>query len=137
MAYNRSIFSKGTVTYRDLNISFKSHPFTGDLRIVEDVEAIKQSLTTLLYTNFGERPFRPNLGAGLGDLLFQPMDQITKQELGSAITNVITNWEPRIKIINLQISDKSDENSLEISLVFSMLNISNPKKIDIILKRVR
>lgn len=137
MAYNKGVFSKGTVTYKDLDISFKAHPFTGDIRTKEDLEAIKQSLTILLETNFGERPFRPNLGAGLNDLLFAPLDQITSIELSNNIKNVIENWEPRINVLSLQVTDKPDDNALEVSLVFSMLNISQPVKLTIILQRVR
>lgn len=137
MAYNQGIFSKGTVTYRDIDLSFKPHPFTGDLRVKEDLDAIKQSLTVLLETNFGERPFRPNLGGGLGDLLFAPLDQITTIELSNNIKNVIQNWEPRINVVRLTITDKPDDNSLEVSLLFSMLNISQPQKLTIILQRVR
>lgn len=135
--YNTNIFTTGTITYSDLDISFKSHPFTGDLRTVSNIDSIKQSLKTLLYTKFGERPFRPNLGTKLGNLLFKQLDQITKIELDTEIRNVIQNWEPRININDLQINDKPDDNAIEIALIFSMLNISEPIKIDIILHRTR
>ena len=135
--YNRSIFSKGTVTYTDLDISFKAHPFTGDLIVKTDANAIKQALTNLLYTNFGERPFRPSIGAGLDNLLFEPLDELTHAELQNAITLVINNWEPRIAILDLVINEQPDDNSLAITLSFNIVNISQPQTITVILKRVR
>lgn len=135
--FNRGIFTKGTTTYRDFDISFKSHPFTGDIRTKEDVEAIKQSLTNLLYTNFGERPFRPLLGAGLDDLLFEPLDRITTTELDIVIRTLVRNWEPRVQIIDLKFKDNSDSNSLEIVFTFNVINISEPQIVNVILKRIR
>ena len=115
----------------------KSNPFTGDLRLQTDLGAIKQSLTNLLYTNYGERPFRPNLGGGLDHLLFEQLDPLTVLELDQSIRNVIQNWEPRVKIISLGINAQPDQNALGITLAFSLLNISAPQTISIILKRTR
>lgn len=137
VGFNRGIFTKGTVTYRDFDISFKSNPYSGDIRTKEDVEAIKQALSNLLFTNFGERPFRPLLGGGLDGLLFEPLDPITSLELDSAIRVLVDNWEPRVRIISLEVKDNTDQNSLEITLVFNVINISEPQTINVILKRIR
>jgi len=136
-SYNNNIFTKGTVTYSDFDMSFKSNPLTGDLRKKTDVESIKQSLKTLLYTNFGERPFRPYMSGGLTDLLFEPLDQITTLELEKSIRTVISNWEPRVSIVSLSVTENSDRNELEVSLKFDMVNTIAPQSINIILKRVR
>lgn len=135
--YNRSIFTSGTTTYTDIDMSFLASPTTGDIRKKSDEAAIKQSLTNLLYTNFGERPFRPGIGGNLGDQLFEPLDQITRSQLDYAIRTTINNWEPRIQIEALVINDKPDQNALEVTLKYSMLNIIAPATISILLKRTR
>ena len=61
-------------TFKDLSVTFKKHPVTNDLVSVKDKVAIAQSISNLLQTNKGERPFQPELGSGLRDLLFEPLD---------------------------------------------------------------
>ena len=61
-------------TFKDLSVTFKKHPVTDDLVTVKDKSAIAQSITNLLMTRKGERPFQPELGSGLQDMLFEPLD---------------------------------------------------------------
>ena len=61
-------------TFKDLNITFKPHPVTGDLTTVKDEAAIKQAIINLLLTNRGERLFAPRIGSSLSDLLFEILD---------------------------------------------------------------
>lgn len=135
--YYQPLFTQGTTQYQDFDMSMKPNPFTGDLRLVTDLADIKQSLTNLLYTNFGERPFRPTVGGGLTNLLFETLDQITAFELNTNIRTVISNWEPRITVLELDINEDEDANGIQITLVFQMVSVSQPQTISITLQRVR
>ena len=137
MAYNRNIFVSGTTKYKDVDISFKPHPLTGDIRTKSDLDAIKQSLKNLLFTNFGERPFQHNLYGNLNNLLFEPLDDIVIEELKKSITTVINNFEPRIRVIYLDVKGGIDENEVSVTIQFNMINIIEPQTIKTILKRVR
>ena len=64
-------------TFKDLNITFKTHPITGDLTIKKDEADIKQSVTNLLLTIKGERLFNDDIGSRLNELLFEPLDYAT------------------------------------------------------------
>ena len=61
-------------TFKDLSITFKKHPVTDDLVTVKDKSAVAQSIKGLLLTRRGERPFQPDLGSGLQNLLFEPLE---------------------------------------------------------------
>ena len=61
-------------TFKDLSVTFKKHPVTDDLVTVKDKAAIVQSITALLLTKKGERPFQPNLGCNIQNVLFEPLD---------------------------------------------------------------
>ena len=135
--YTNSIYTLGTVTYQDLDISMKANPFTGDLRTVTNADAVKQSIMTLLYTEYGERPFRPNLGGGVHGQLFEPLDLVTQMTLTNSITNVIQNWEPRVNIISLQVTEDPNNNALAISMTFNMVNITTPLQLNMLLQRTR
>jgi len=135
--YNRNIFTKGTATYTDIDMSFQTHPLTGDIRKKTDLDSIKQSLKNLLFTNYGERPFRPLLAGNLNDLLFEPLDDIIIEELKKSITTTVNNYEPRIDIISLEITPKGSDNELGVTLTFNMINYTEPQIINTIIKRQR
>jgi phage baseplate assembly protein W len=136
-SYNKNIFTKGAVTYKDFDFSFNPHPVSGDLRTKTDLEAVKQSVKNILLTNFGERGFTPIFGGGLNNLLFEPLDQIIRIELDKTIRAAIRNFEPRIDIIDLTIKEDVNNNSLEVTLKFNMINALDPQTINVILKRIR
>ena len=52
-----------TQSFKDVNITFKKHPVTGDVVVSKDASAIKQAIVNLLLTNKGERPFKPDYGS--------------------------------------------------------------------------
>ena len=52
-----------TLSFKDINITFKKHPVTNDLVVSRDASAIKQAISNLLLTNRGERPFNPDYGS--------------------------------------------------------------------------
>lgn len=136
--YNKPIFTSGTVVYKDFDISFKSHPTTGDLRSKTNEEAIKQSLKNLIFTNLGERPFRRDLYGGINSLLFEPMNQVTQLILVDRLTALISNWEPRVEIIAIDVPEQDfDRGSISISIKYNVLNIVGLQTLDLILHRVR
>ena len=61
---------KSTRTYIDLDLDFTRHPVTNDVVKITDVEAVKRSVKNLINTQFYERPFHPELGCGVRDMLF-------------------------------------------------------------------
>ena len=55
-----------------LDLDFTRNAVTNDVNVVEDVIAVKRSVRNLVQTNFYERPFNPELGCGVRELLFEP-----------------------------------------------------------------
>ena len=58
-----------TLSFKDINITFKKHPVTNDLVVSKDASAIKQAIVNLLLTNKGERPFNYDYGSDILHLL--------------------------------------------------------------------
>ena len=69
--------NKSVRTFKDLNLDFTRNTVTNDVVKIEDVEAIKRSVRNLVNTNFYERPFHPELGCGVRQLLFEPFTPVT------------------------------------------------------------
>ena len=82
--------------YSDFDLSFAANPVTGDVAKKYDVNAVKQSLKTLVLTRFYERPFQPKLGSPIYALLFENIDVITANRLQLELEILINKYEPRV-----------------------------------------
>ena len=52
----------------------------------------------VLFTSPGERVMRPDFGAGLRDLVFEPMSVATLALAQDRVERALTQWEPRIDL---------------------------------------
>ena len=126
------------LTFKDLSVTFKKHPVTNDLVTVKDKAAVSQSIKGLLLTRRGERPFQPDLGSGLQDLLFEPMDYGTSALIKKEITETLLRYEPRISITSLNCFQDYDNNGYDVEREYYILGREDrPVVIDIFLERTR
>lgn len=123
--------------YKDIDLSFSPHPETGDVAKKVDVNAVKQSLKTLLFTQYNERLFRPQIGSPLYRMLFEPMDPITIESMKRAIELVIVNNEPRVNLDKVEIVPNYDKNEYELSIFYTVVGIGLPTSFSTILQRLR
>ena len=130
-----SNISRGNV-YSDLDLSFNVHPTTNDIKPVLDIAAVKNSISNLVQTSFLERPFHPEIGAGIRALLFEPVDLFTALSLKDTITTVIGEFEPRVKNVTVQIQDDSERNAYVITIGFVVFNNRN-EQFELYLSRLR
>lgn len=138
--FNQDVYTataKQSELYSDFFTNLDVHPETGDLvrRVNED--AVKVSVMNIILTNKYERPFNPNFGSNIRNYLFEPITPITTQNLITAISSAIKNYEPRANLINVNVTPYIDEQAYAVSVVFSILNISNSVTLNTILSRVR
>ncbi len=121
----------------DLNLLFTRHPVTRDVTTRNDVEAIKASVKNLILTKHYERPFHPDIGSRVYDLLFENFTPDVIQFIQREIELVIENYEPRATVLSVVFEDRSDMNELAISITFTTRNISDPIQLDLLIERVR
>lgn len=125
-------------TFKDLNITFKPHPVTGDLIIKKDDAAIKQSVVNLLLTSKGERPFQPNLGSDIRNLLFEPLDAATAGQISRNIREVLRSYEPRIRILDIEVLANYEQNGFDVGLEFEIIGREDfPVALEFFLERTR
>ena len=103
-------------TYTDIDFGFRANPMTGDIALKKEQQAVKQSVLNILLTNRGERPFDPLFGCDIRKQLFENFDLITEQLLKDQIRTSLRNYEPRVKILDINVSGKPDQNKVDISL---------------------
>ena len=123
--------------YRDINLSFDKHPLTGDVVAATDVEAIKKSLRNLVMTDLYDVPFNPNKGTSLNGSLFENFSHITTEFLKAKINEMVDRYEPRVNIQKIVIFQKDDQNSLEVSIYFKIVELNKIEEITIFVERTR
>jgi phage baseplate assembly protein W len=119
---NQSVAVARVNNYSDLDLKFRLNPNTKDFVLKKDVEAVKQSVINILLTQRGERPFNPYIGGDLYAYLFENFDDITKAAIENTITNTLRNFEPRVQVVSVDVSDLSYRNALNISLEIRILS---------------
>lgn len=124
-------------TYTDFNLAFDINPFTRDINIKKDEEAVKASIKNLLLTRNYERPFHPEIGSPIYALLFENFTPILKNTLEKVIEDLLIKFEPRATINSINVTDNPDENSLDIKIDFMMNNIDRPITVTSTLRRIR
>ena len=109
-------------TYSDLDLFFSAKGVSKDISKVTDIQAVKRSVRNLVLLNHYEKPFHPEIGSGVRDILFEPMTPITAHVLTRKIEDVIENFEPRVKLISVRAQPDLDRNSYEVTVEFYVIN---------------
>ena len=114
--------SRNVRQYRDLDLFFSRKNGTNDITKITDVEAVKRSIRNLVLTNFYEKPFHPEIGSGIRDMLFENMTPITAVVLARKVEDVIENFEPRARLIGVRALPNLDRNEYEVTIEFFVVN---------------
>ena len=109
--------------WADLDIDFTAHPNTGNLSMKRDADAIVRSVRQLLLTNHYERPFHPEIGSNIQNLLFQHFGPISGNQLSRAIEEMIENFEPRARVETVECIPKPDTYTYDIIIYFYVENL--------------
>ena len=133
---NTTITSSVSRTYRDIDLTFANRP-SGDVYKKTDAAAVKQAVKNLLLTNRGEKPFRPNFGGNLNDFLFSLSEEFDELDIKETVANVITNYEPRVIVRQVNVNVEPDYNSIEINVVFQIISTNTIESVDVTLARLR
>ena len=124
--------------YTDLDLFFGKKSSNSDVQEITDVKAVKRSIRNLVLLNYYEKPFHPEIASGVRDMLFELMTPITAQILARKIEDVITNFEPRARLVGVTALPDLDKNLYEVSIEFYVVN--QPTELvdlSIMLERVR
>jgi phage baseplate assembly protein W len=113
--------TRSTITYSDLDAAFGLNPRTRDVAAKYDDNAIRGALRNLIHTRHYERPFAPEMGCQIHNLLFENLDTLTLAVAERAIRDSISKFEPRVELLELELNT-TDRNDLNITLVYRIRN---------------
>ena len=93
-----------------------------DINKVTDIQAVKRSIRNLVLTNHYEKPFHPEIGSGVRDMLFENMTPTTAHILTRKVEMVVENFEPRARLVGVKAFPNLDRNEYEITISFYVVN---------------
>jgi len=128
---------KSVRTFKDLDLDFTRNVVTNDVVKIEDVNAVKRSVKNLIQTNHYERPFHPELGCGIRELLFENFTPLTGIFIKRKVEEVITNYEPRARLSQVAVNEQPDRNGIQVTVYFYVMNIPEPVSVTTLLQRIR
>lgn len=126
-----------TRLFSDLDLNFRAHPVTGDIIVKKDEEAIKQALKNLIQVRNYEKPFHSEIGSPIRQALFEPLTPMTTLVVRRTIVDLVSNFEPRVKLIDVDVIASPENNSLYVNIVFRIVNTERPLQLEFMLERTR
>ena len=123
--------------YKDLNLDFEKNTVTKDIQKITDVEAVKRSVRNLINTNHYEKPFHPEIGSNLRAMLFENLTPQMNHLISKQIELLIKNYEPRVRLVQVNAQPSYDRNGYLATISFYVLNHPEPVVVENFLERLR
>lgn len=123
--------------YSDFLTNLNPHPVSGIVLRFVNEKAVTRSIRNLILTNRGERLYQPKVGSSIRSLLFEPMSDFTANVLSKLIEETITLYEPRAKVLGVQVIAYEEQNSYVVTIAYMLINNPEPINVTVTLQRVR
>ena len=94
-AQSQNDIDRNVRQYKDLDLFFGTKQASNDINKVTDIQAVKRSVRNLVLLNHYEKPFHPEIGSGVRDILFENMTPTTAHILTRKIEMVIEQLTAR------------------------------------------
>ena len=112
--------------FKDISLSFTPHPVTKDLPVLVNERAIVRSVRNLVETIPTERFFESLLGTDIRGSLFENYTRNTVMIIEDQIRSTVSNFEPRVANLGVEVSSQPDINSLEVTVIFDIVGLQVP-----------
>ena len=113
-------------SFKDLSMSFKYNPLSGDLITLKNETAIARAVRNIVSTTPGEKFFDPDFGSSVSEILFENVDDITAVSIEDEIKSSLKNYEPRVELINVTVDPNFDENQFDVRITYRIVGIDIP-----------
>lgn len=122
--------------YKDIDLSFTAKP-NGELYVKRDAAAVKQAVKNLIQTNHFEKPFEPFYGGNVRALLFELAYEDIEDEVYDNIKFALETYEPRAEIIDIIVNARPDNNYIDVTVEFQVVNTGEIVTFSTVLSRLR
>ena len=112
--------------FKDVSMTFQRHPLTNDLIALKNEQAIARSLRNIVFTTPGEKFFNQNFGSRISKSLFENIDDISASMIVDEIRQSITNYEPRVDLLDVRAEPNFDNNEFNVRIVYNIVGVDVP-----------
>jgi phage baseplate assembly protein W len=113
-------------SFKDISLSFEPHPVTKDLPVLKNERAIMRSIRNLVETIPTERFFNSLLGSNVRSSLFDFVDYGTASLIKDQIENTISNFEPRVNNVIVDVNPLPDLNQFDVNITYDIIGQELP-----------
>lgn len=90
----------------------------GSMALVGGIEELERSMTVVISTAPGERPFRPRFGCRIWELMFEPINEATMGLMEMYVEEALRMWEPRVDVEQVLVEPASVDGAVMISISY-------------------
>jgi hypothetical protein len=112
--------------FKDISMSFKFNPLSGDLIGLKNENAIARSVRNIVLTTPGEKIHDPDFGSNISALLFENVDEVSAIGIRDEIENSLKNYEPRIELEEVIVDPNYDNNQFDCIITYKIVGIDVP-----------
>ena len=112
--------------FKDISMSFQSNPLNADLIGLKNENAIARSVKNIVFTVPGEKFFNPRFGSEISEVLFENINAISAAAIEDQIKMSITNYEPRVELIDVKAIPNYDNNQFDTVITYKIIGIDIP-----------
>ena len=124
--------------FKDISMSFETNPLNDDLIALKNSTAIARSIRNIVFTRPGEKFFDPDFGSRITESLFENMDEVSALAIRDEIEFSITNFEPRVNLIEVRVTPNFTNNEMNATIVYQIVGIDvPPQQLDFVLLPTR
>jgi phage baseplate assembly protein W len=123
--------------FTDFPLSFIANPFTGDISLLKDEEAVKNSVKNLILTSFYERPFYSSKGCGIYQVLFELINIGAANQIEEHIKTVLYNWEPRVEVEEVIVRPNYNQDGYDVTIRYEIINQTSLVDVSFFLQRIK
>ena len=124
--------------FKDVSMTFQRHPLTNDLIALKNEQAIARSLRNIVFTTPGEKFFNETFGSRISNALFDNVDDISASLIIDEIRQSITNFEPRVDLIDVKAEPNFDNNEFNVRIVYNIVGVDVPiQELQFVLQQTR
>jgi phage baseplate assembly protein W len=90
----------------------------GDATKLVNMDSIKQAIKTIVLTPLGSRLFEPTFGCGVGNYMFELLDEGTASKLQTLIKNAIASYEDRVVVDTVSVKIYPDTSEMDVEITY-------------------
>ena len=131
-----SILTSRQKSYSDIDLLFDKKP-SGDIYKKQEAAAVKQAVKNIVSTNRFEKPFNMTFGSNITGMLFELAHSQMDRSIEQDIRSTLHKYEPRAKIMDINIVSKPDAHTLQVRLTFRVMTTGEVIDLETTISRLR